>query len=155
MNKMVYVLLILIVISGLVVLAIWKWGGIKKKQEIDLDKLNIGELSLSPAPDSADSENNGNLNHLYGKVLIWDSGSGKLTITNGEQQWSMSLEPSKMRILIPSRVEARRELLVADKEGPRWLRAFCEGDEVDIQFENNAIVAVNNGGYRVCGYKGE
>lgn len=48
MNKMVYVLLILIVISGLVVLAIWKWGGIKKKQEIDLDKLNIGELSLSP-----------------------------------------------------------------------------------------------------------
>jgi len=45
---MVYVLLILIVISGLVVLAIWKWGGIKKKQEIDLDKLNIGELSLSP-----------------------------------------------------------------------------------------------------------
>ena len=94
---------------------------------------------------------------VFGVVEEWDYNSGKLTLREEQsaKEWLFILEPSQTTIFIPSLQNKGQILKVSNKTSERWKTAFCKGDFVTVKAAEEKAVAVDNGGYRSCGFKGE
>ena len=94
---------------------------------------------------------------ILGLVEDWNFSQGILRIKeyDSSQLHSFTLDPTQSIIFIPSLAHTNRILRVSQKTGPRWERAFCPGDFVTIKAAGDKVVAIDNGGYRSCGFKGE
>ena len=92
---------------------------------------------------------------IQGVVQNWSPETGEIEFMREKKLWKLSIDPSEAIIFVPSLVEKDRIFMVSERSGFRWTTAFCPGDEVDIRLNGDKVVAISNGGYRTCGFKGE
>ena len=130
------------------------------KNKSNLTRVNEGEISsevvnLPTIMTISKKGEEKNTYQLRGIVESWSPETGLIEVKALGKVWQFTLDPGEMIIFIPSIKNKDQILMVSSKEGLRWETAFCETDNVDIRVENEKVVAISNGGYRYCGFKGE
>jgi len=92
---------------------------------------------------------------ITGVVQKWHADTGEIEFLQENKLSKLTVDPAKTVIIIPSRKDKNIELRVIIKEGLRWTTAFCPGDVVVFRLAGDEVVFASNGGYRLCGFKGE
>jgi len=90
-----------------------------------------------------------------GIVQKWSPETGEIEFIREEKLWKLTVNPTEAMITIPNISDRTRIILVSDKSSLHWKTAFCKGDFVSIRLSGNKVMAIDNGGYRSCGFKGE
>lgn len=149
----------LVLLVGMILALLWlNWGIFDHSKNLDNWKSNNNEIEGKPTAFVITKKGeNVSVKEISGVVKNWDYENAKLTFEEGEGgEKIIEIDPSKMILMINSLKVKGRDLMVTEKNGLRWEKAFCVGDMIVVRIdEDNQPVFLINNGYRSCGFKGE
>jgi len=121
-----------------------------------LSKLKNNSINNLPRENSSTNlENRENQQIVRGEVTSWDWEKGRLMLWSQNKNWEIIVEPAEMMIFTANPTIKSEMLPIFKKEGWLWETAFCPKDQVVVTYQEEKLLLVDNGGPRICGYKGE
>lgn len=133
--------------------------GIKKEISLGVVEESMVQEEVAKLPTIIISDNKGkNVEAVAvdgGIVQKWSPETGEIEFIREEKLWKLTVDPTKAMITIPNISDKSKIIFISDRSSMHWKTAFCKGDFVSIRLSGNKVMAIDNGGYRSCGFKGE
>lgn len=132
--------------------------GVKNSTPVAVVKNDIVSKEVINLPVTVMPDNKGNkvnVNQIKGVVQNWYPETGVIEFIRDKKLWRLTIDPTESIVYIPSVSQKGRIYMISDNNHSHWKTAFCVADEVDIRLAGEKVVAISNGGYRACGFKGE